>query len=68
LLTRTSGIPDYYDEEKVDDFDNFTVDVPWYELKGPRDYLSIFPGEAMKFPPQTIAFLIQTVDISCWAF
>ena len=51
LLTHTSGIPDYYDEEKVDDFDNFTVGVPWYELKGPRDYLAVFPDEAMKFPP-----------------
>ena len=51
LLTHTSGIPDYYDEEKVDDFDNFSVDVPWHELKGPRDYLSVFPDEAMKFPP-----------------
>ena len=51
LLTQTSGIPDYYDEEKMDDFDNFTVEVPWYELKGPRDYLSVFPDETMKFPP-----------------
>jgi CubicO group peptidase (beta-lactamase class C family) len=51
LLTHTSGIPDYYDEEKVEDFDNFKVDIPWYELKGPRDYLSVFPDEAMKFPP-----------------
>jgi len=51
MLTHTSGIPDYYDEEKVDDFDNFKVEVPWYELKGPRDYLSVFPKEAMKFPP-----------------
>jgi CubicO group peptidase (beta-lactamase class C family) len=51
LLTHTSGIPDYYDEEKVDDFDNFTVEVPWYKLKGPRDYLSVFPDEEMKFPP-----------------
>ena len=51
LLTHTSGIPDYFDEEKVDDFDNFTVEVPWYELKGPRDYLAVFPDEAMKFPP-----------------
>jgi len=51
LLTHTSGIPDYYDEEKVDDFDNFKVEVPWYELKGPRDYLAVFPDEAMKFPP-----------------
>jgi CubicO group peptidase (beta-lactamase class C family) len=51
LLTHTSGIPDYYDEEQVEDFDNFTVAVPWYELKGPRDYLPILPDEDMKFPP-----------------
>lgn len=51
LLTHTSGIPDYYDEEKVADFDNFFVSRPWYELKGPKDYLTIFPNEPMKFPP-----------------
>jgi len=51
LLTHTSGIPDYYDEEKVTDFDNFFVSRPWYELKGPRDYLAIFPDEPMKFSP-----------------
>src|SRR3954447_5446969 len=39
LLTHTSGIPDYYDEEKIDDFDSFSVSIPWYALKGPRDYL-----------------------------
>ena len=53
LLTHTSGIPDYYDEEKVSDFDHFTVNRPWYELKGPRDYLAVFPDEPMKFPPGT---------------
>jgi CubicO group peptidase (beta-lactamase class C family) len=51
LLTHTSGIPDYYDEEKVTDSDNFFVSRPWYELKGPRDYLAVFPDEPMKFPP-----------------
>lgn len=51
LLTHTSGVPDYYDEEKVDDFDNFTIAVPWSELKGPRDYLAVFPDEPMKFAP-----------------
>lgn len=51
LLTHTSGIPDYYDEEKVEDFNNFTVGVPWSELKGPRDYLAVFPDEPMKFAP-----------------
>ncbi len=51
LLTHTSGIPDYYDEEKFTDFDNFTVAIPWSELRGPKDYLPVFPDEDMKFAP-----------------
>jgi CubicO group peptidase (beta-lactamase class C family) len=51
LLTHTSGIPDYLDEEKIADFDNVTLSVPWYALRGPRDYLAVFPDEAMKFAP-----------------
>jgi CubicO group peptidase (beta-lactamase class C family) len=51
LLSHTSGIPDYYDEDKITDFDNFTVSVPWYALNGPRDYLAVFPDEPMKFEP-----------------
>src|SRR5262249_40568407 len=51
LLTHTSGIPDYYDEEKIADVDTFTLSTPWYALKGPRDYLAVFPDEPMKFTP-----------------
>ena len=51
LLTHTSGIPDYYDEELIEDVDNFTVDIPWYELRGPKDYLPVFPQREMKFAP-----------------
>ncbi len=51
LLTHTSGIPDYYDEELIEDFDNFTVGIPWYELRGPKDYLPVFPQREMKFAP-----------------
>ena len=51
LLTHTSGIPDYYDEEKFMDCDHFALSVPCYELNGPRDYLAVFPNEPMKFPP-----------------
>jgi CubicO group peptidase (beta-lactamase class C family) len=51
LLTHTSGIPDYYDEDKIEDFDNFTLSIPWYALRGPKDYLAVFPKEAMKFAP-----------------
>ncbi|MBN1246995.1 MAG: beta-lactamase family protein [Anaerolineae bacterium] len=53
LLTHTSGIPDYYDEELADDFDNFSVGVPWSQLRGPRDYLAVFPKGPMKFAPGT---------------
>lgn len=51
LLTHTSGIPDYFDEEKITDFNDFHLAIPWYALKGPRDYLPLFPDEAMKFAP-----------------
>ncbi|MBU1702644.1 MAG: beta-lactamase family protein [Candidatus Eisenbacteria bacterium] len=51
LLTHTSGIPDYYDEENITDYNNFSVGVPWYELRGPRDYLAVFPKGEMKFEP-----------------
>ena len=51
LLTHTSGIPDYYDEELIEDVDNFTVAVPWYELRSPKDYLPVFPQRQTKFAP-----------------
>jgi CubicO group peptidase (beta-lactamase class C family) len=51
LLTHTSGIPDYLDEETISDFDNFTLSIPWYALKGPSDYLAAFPDQPMKFAP-----------------
>ncbi len=53
LLTHTSGIPDYYDEEQATDSEQFFVSRPWYELKGPRDYLAVFPDAPMKFSPGT---------------
>lgn len=51
LLTHTSGVFDYYDEELVEDFDNFFVDIPWYHLTTPSDYLPLFQNESMKFKP-----------------
>ena len=51
LLTHTSGIPDYFDEEKITDFNNFHLSIPWYALKSPKDYLALFPDENMKFMP-----------------
>jgi CubicO group peptidase (beta-lactamase class C family) len=51
LLNHTSGIADYYDEEKITDFDNFALSVPSYELKTLQNYLPTFPDEPMKFAP-----------------
>jgi CubicO group peptidase (beta-lactamase class C family) len=51
LLTHTSGIFDHYDEDLITDFDNFFVDIPWYKLETPMDYLPLFEGKAPKFLP-----------------
>jgi CubicO group peptidase (beta-lactamase class C family) len=51
LLTHTSGIYDYYDEEIEQDFDHFSVEIPWCELETPSDYYPLFKGKAMKFQP-----------------
>jgi CubicO group peptidase (beta-lactamase class C family) len=49
LLTHTSGIYDYYDEEIEQDYDDFSVEIPWSELETPSDYYPLFEGKAMKF-------------------
>lgn len=51
LLSHTSGIPDYYDEDIIDDFDNFELSVPNHKLKSPYDYLVTFPEREKKFAP-----------------
>jgi len=51
LLTHTSGIYDYYDEECVQDFEHFSVELPWYKLETPSDYFPLFKGRAAKYRP-----------------
>jgi CubicO group peptidase (beta-lactamase class C family) len=51
LLTHTSGIYDYYDEEVEQDCERFFVEIPWCELQTPSDYYPLFQGKAMKFRP-----------------
>ncbi|MBN1698783.1 MAG: beta-lactamase family protein [Spirochaetales bacterium] len=51
LLVHASGIFDYYDEERIEDPDNFSVSVPWYKLETPGDYLRLFEGNRPKFKP-----------------
>jgi CubicO group peptidase (beta-lactamase class C family) len=51
LLTHTSGVYDYYDEELIDDLDSFDLSIPAHKLRRPRDYLPMVVGGEMKFTP-----------------
>ena len=51
LLTHTSGIYDYYDEEIEQDYDRFSVEIPWCALETPSDYYPLFRGKVMKYSP-----------------
>lgn len=51
LLTHTSGIYDYYDEETEQDYDHFSVEIPWCELETPSDYEPLFVKGQAKFRP-----------------
>ncbi len=52
LLTHTSGIDDYYDEEA----EEFFVKIPWYALKGPKDYLPLFTEPMKSLPGERFAY------------
>ncbi|GAB6088701.1 serine hydrolase domain-containing protein [Spirochaeta dissipatitropha] len=51
LLTHTSGMYDYLDEELIEDYDSFEVSIPWYKLQTALDYLPLFEGHEPKFIP-----------------
>lgn len=51
LLTHTSGIPDYFDEEVMDDFEALWQDTPMYNIRNPKDFLPMFQSKSMKFIP-----------------
>lgn len=48
LLTHTSGIADYFDEEEMDDFEQLWVDTPMYHLRKLTDFLPLFQNKKMK--------------------
>jgi CubicO group peptidase (beta-lactamase class C family) len=51
LLTHSSGIPDYFDEEVMEDFAALWKDTPMYTLRRLRDFLPLFAAQPMKFTP-----------------
>ncbi|MER2112948.1 MAG: serine hydrolase [Solibacillus isronensis] len=48
LLTHTAGIPDYFDEEVMEDFADLWVSQPMYLMRNGRDFLPLFQHEPMK--------------------
>jgi CubicO group peptidase (beta-lactamase class C family) len=51
LLTHTSGIPDYFDEEVESDYAALWRDTPNYKFRRAADFLPMFQQKEMKFAP-----------------
>jgi len=51
LLTHTSGIPDYFDEEVMDNYEALWRQLPMYGIRNPADFLPLFQNEPMQSPP-----------------
>jgi CubicO group peptidase (beta-lactamase class C family) len=51
LLTHSSGIPDYFDEEEMDDFEDLWKRTPMYLLRNSHDFLPLFQNRKMMFEP-----------------
>lgn len=49
LLTHSTGIPDYFDENTMTDYEELWNDVPMYRMEGPKDFIPMFAGQQMKF-------------------
>lgn len=54
LLTHTSGVPDYFDEEVMDDFEDLWIKTPMYHIRTLKDFLPLFQNEPMKNSPGEI--------------
>lgn len=50
LLTHTSGVPDYFDESIMDEYEELWVDYPNYKVRHNRDLLPLFINKPMMYP------------------
>lgn len=51
LLTHTSGVPDYFDENEMDDYEMLWAERPAYKMRSPEDFLPMFQYEEMDGAP-----------------
>ena len=50
LLTHTSGIPDYFDESVMDEYEELWHDFPNYKIRSNKDLLPLFVDKPMMYP------------------
>ena len=50
LLNHTSGVPDYFDETVMDDYEELWVDYPNYKIRRNSDLLPLFIDKPMMYP------------------
>lgn len=50
LLNHTSGVPDYFDEETMDDYDELWKDYPNYKIRKSSDLLPLFINKPKLYP------------------
>ncbi|WP_054950176.1 serine hydrolase domain-containing protein [Numidum massiliense] len=51
LLTHSSGIPDYFDEDVMDDYEDLWKERPMYAIRKLQDFLPLFANAPMMFKP-----------------
>lgn len=50
LLNHTSGIPDYFDESIMEEYDELWIDYPNYKIRTSEDLLPLFIDKPMMYP------------------
>ncbi len=54
LLSHTSGVGDYLDEDELDDIEDHVLDIAVNRLADPVDYMPILDGHGQKAAPGTV--------------
>jgi CubicO group peptidase (beta-lactamase class C family) len=49
LLSHTSGVPDYFDESMLDDYEAYWLDKPVYAMRSARDFFPLIANAANTF-------------------
>jgi len=50
LLNHTSGVPDYFDESTMDDYEELWINYPNYKIRHNSDLLPLFINKPMMYP------------------